>query len=58
MRKRFDEIKIGDTVSEEKIFEKGLSLQYAEASGDYNPIHLSPAYAKRYFGGVHRPWSV
>ena len=37
----------------ERIITKSSINKYAEASGDYNPVHIDPAYAsKTQFGGI------
>lgn len=40
------EIKIGDTFSVSKEMTDELIRQFADVSGDYNPIHLDDAFAK------------
>lgn len=37
---------IGQTVSITKAFSEADVLQFAELSGDFNPIHINPEYAK------------
>ena len=48
------ECKVGDQILSRKWIPTGLQLrQYAEASGDYNPIHLDEKYAvEAGLGGV------
>lgn len=48
----FEEIKIGDTYSFERVIDAQLMESFARISGDYNPIHMDAAFAaKTQFGG-------
>ena len=40
------DLKIGDTFTKERLVTDELVRQFAEVSGDYNPIHLDEEFAK------------
>lgn len=42
----FDELNIGDSASFTKVVTKEMIDTFAEISGDTNPVHLDPEYAK------------
>ena len=43
---RFDEVKVGDQVpAQTQTIEQAQLIQYAGASGDFNPLHWQPEFA-------------
>lgn len=42
----FDDIQIGDTDSFTKTISEYDIVQFARLTGDFNPVHLDPEYAK------------
>ena len=43
--KSFDDIKIGDSASFERVVGEKDLIKFADISGDYNPLHLDKKYA-------------
>jgi 3-hydroxybutyryl-CoA dehydratase len=41
------EVKLGDSFSKERMVTDELIRQFAEISGDFNPIHLDEEFAKK-----------
>ena len=42
----YDDIQIGDTDSFTKTISEYDIVQFARLTGDFNPVHLDPEYAK------------
>ncbi len=47
--KRMDEIKVGDSAQITKTITEKTIHDFAEATGDFNPIHLNQAFAEKTF---------
>lgn len=48
---KFDEVNVGDTMPPfEHTFQRMDAILYAGASGDFNPIHVDPDFAKNLAG--------
>ena len=48
----FEQLKIGQEASFERVFSVGDINKFAEMTGDYNPLHTDNAYAREAgFGG-------
>lgn len=43
---KYEDIKVGDTFSFERQIDASVIADFAELSGDQNPIHVDPGYAK------------
>ena len=43
---KFDDYKIGDSASFTKTITEEDVMKFAEVTGDFNPIHVNPEYAK------------
>ncbi|TXT67754.1 MAG: (R)-specific enoyl-CoA hydratase [Promethearchaeota archaeon] len=43
---KFDDYKVGDSASFTKTITEEDVMKFAEISGDYNPIHVNPEFAK------------
>jgi 3-hydroxybutyryl-CoA dehydratase len=43
---KFDDYKVGDSAKFTKTITEEDVMKFAEVSGDYNPIHVNPEYAK------------
>ena len=43
---KFDDYKVGDSAKFTKTISEEDVMKFAEVSGDYNPIHVNPEYAK------------
>ncbi len=48
----FEDIRVGDSYSFERLIDKKLVEAFADISGDYNPLHMDEEYARTtVFGG-------
>jgi len=55
-RKSIEEIKVGDSAEWSRtVTEHDIKL-FAEATGDFNPVHLDQSYAEKTFLRENRPW--
>ena len=55
MALKASDIKVGDTYSEEvcRNLSRTQIVQYAGASGDYNPVHTDEIFTLRKLPGIH-----
>lgn len=46
-RRKFDDVKVGEEIPERSnVVDRAQLVQYAGASGDFNPIHWNPEFAQ------------
>ena len=49
---KFSELALGQTASQTIHITPEMVTGFADATGDYNPLHTDPAYAEPRFGGI------